>query len=95
MWKISEDDTNFLYVMKINATNRSKKLCSSRCYSLKYYTYEHYFQKASTLFVLALFTDKNVFALKKIQSLYKHLRARINFLEIYGNQACIHKFSIT
>jgi hypothetical protein len=67
--------------MKISATNRSKKLCSSRYYSLKYYSCEHYFQKASTLFVLALFTDKNVFALQKFNHSTSTLEHALIFLK--------------
>jgi hypothetical protein len=36
--------------------------------------------------------NKHVFAFKKMyESLYKHLKAHIGFLEMYGKWACIHE----
>ena len=35
--------------------------------------------------------DKHVFAYDFYISLYKHLRAHTNFLEIYGKWACIYE----
>ena len=71
MWEISEADTNY-FVLSTSVIKRSRKHCSSQHYSLK----------VSALFIFALFIY--IYTHTHTLSLYKHFRARINFVEILG-----------
>jgi hypothetical protein len=55
----------------------------------------HYALKAPILFILTLVTNKREFAYYHYFLLYQHLRAFIDFLEIYAKQAHVHKINIT
>ena len=83
MWEISEDgDIKFLYIMKV-MPRPQKDIGSIVHLGTIHYRY-HSKQRYYSLKEPALFIDKHVFVYDFVLSLYTHLRAHTNFLEMYG-----------
>jgi hypothetical protein len=91
MLEISEGDIEFLYTMKLMPPKCLRSIIYPYIIYKKYYSL-----KVLTLFILALFIDKHVFAyIISFKALYKNLRTSTELLEMYGKGASINEFSIT